>query len=274
MKGREAQAFVDPQQIRSFGSMDTMLRNCWTETLDPGPYASMMIEPKGGGDAQPPWADRSLAGDRFSALIDIRCATFGPDYYFGVKCSGCEAQYEWELQLSALPRKEYPEASLEKFKSGDNQFRIVLPDDRLMIYKLSTAAEERKIAQLKGGPGSTKKLGPVDSIFTQTIGLYVPVDDPIVAKSAGMAKEIVGDDGRSMRELPGGPNGIRKYLEDLDYTVLLDTLTMMQDAEGGVETTIETVCDRCSWQQEIELPFQRSFFDHRAKKKPTTGTGP
>ncbi len=282
MKGREAQAFVDPQQIRTFGSMDTMLRNCWTETLDPGPYTSMMVEGKGAragieprilaAAAQPPWSDRALNGDRFAALIDIRIATFGPDYYFGVKCVQCEAQYEWELDLSQLPRTDYPAASLEKFAAGDNNFRFVLPDDRLMAYKMSTAVEERKIAQLKGGPGSTKKLGPVDSIFTQTIGIYAPDGDPLVAKSAGMGREIEGDDGRKMREIPGGPVGIRRYLEELDYTVLLDIITGMQDAEGGVETKIETICDRCAWQQEIELPFQRSFFDHRAKKKPTTDT--
>lgn len=263
MKGREAQAFVDPQQVRTFGSMDTMLTNCWLETRDAGPYT---LDAGRDGTERPKWPE-VLIGDRFAALIDIRVATFGSDYDFDVKCQSCEQQYGWELSLRDLPRQPFPAETIEKIKAGRNSFDMDLPDGRVLVFKIGTGAEEKKIAQLKGGPGSTRKLGPVDSIFTQTLGIYTSVNDPIVAKTVGLATPIVGKNGEEMLPIPGGLNGARRYLEDLDFPTLLDVLDEMQRVDGGVQTTIETVCENCGWKQEIELPFQRSFFAPRPKRK-------
>lgn len=243
MKGREVQAFVDPQMVRSFGSMDNMLANCWTETTSPGPYA---IE----GDAKPPWKT-ALLGDRFHAMIEIRGATFGFDYDFNVKCEGCEKQYGWELDLRDLPRKKLPDESFEKIRAGDNRFDLDLPDGKILTFKLATGTEEIQIAKLKGGPGSQKKLGPVDSLWVQTIAISEQKDDGV-------------------KPIPGGPFGFKRYLEDLDYPVILDLLAQVQSHEGGVETKIETICEFCGWQQWIELPFQRSFFEPRRKKQTAT----
>lgn len=268
MKGREAQAFVDPQQQRTQGSFDTMLSNCWEETTDPGPYEKFMVSAKRGDSitTQPPWSSRALIGDRFAALIDIRIATFGPDYFFDVKCANCEQKFGWELSLADLPRKDFPKDALEKIAAGDNSFSMRLPDGKLLMFRIGTAVEERAIAKLKGGPGSTKKLGPVDTIFTQSNGIWVPAEDPIVARTVGMAKEIEFE-GERMIELPGGPNGIRRYFEDTDFAVILEVLDEMQRPDGGVQTTIEVICDHCAWQQEIELPFQRTFFAPARKAK-------
>lgn len=240
MKGREAQAFVDPALVRSHGSMDQMLANCFLEVSDPGPYA---LNDKG----RISWKD-ALVGDRFHALMEIRTLTFGADYDFNVKCQSCEKQYGWELLLSDLERKPLPAESFEKIKAGDNRFTLDLPDDYVLTFKLSTGVEETQISKLKGGAGSTRKLGPVDAIWVQAIAIH----------------EGRGDDAKL---LPGAAHGIRKYLEDLDYSILLDVITGMQDHDCGVDTEIETICEICGWQQWIELPFQRSFFEQRRKKK-------
>lgn len=240
MKGREAQAFVDPQLVRTHGSMDAMLSNCWTETSAIGPYAIK------DGD-KVPW-NVALLGDRFHAMVEIRGATFGYDYDFNVKCESCEKQYGWELNLRDLPRKELPAASFEKIQAGDNRFDIELPDGKVLTFKLGTGVEEIAIAKMKGGAGSTKKLGPVDAIWVQTLSIM------------SLAEE-------KPTPIPGGPFGMKKYLEDVDYPELLTILEKMQEHDCGVETKIETFCEFCGWQQWIELPFQRSFFEPRRKKK-------
>ena len=240
MKGREAQAFVDPVLVRTHGSVDAMLTNCWTKTTGNGPYK---IE----AGAAVPWKT-ALLGDRFHAMIEIRGATFGYDYDFNVKCENCEKQYGWELNLRDLPRKELPAASFEKIQADDNRFETLLPDGKILTFKLGTGVEEVAIAKLKGGAGSQKKLGPVDAIWVQTLTIESDEDD-------GKRKPV-----------PGGPFGFKRYLEDLDYTALLAVLEDMQANDCGVETKIETICEFCNWQQWIELPFQRSFFEPRRKK--------
>ncbi len=246
MKGREAQAFVDPQLVRSYGSMDAMLSNCWLSTAANGPYK---IE----SDGKVPWKI-ALLGDRFHAMMEIRGATFGYDYDFNVKCESCEKQYGWELNLRDLPRKELPATSFEKFAAGDNKFDIELPqtqaetDQKILTFKLGTGVEEVAIAKLKGGAGSTKKLGPVDAVWVQTVSINSFEDGKVTP-------------------IPGGPFGFKRYLEDLDYPELLIVLEKMQDHDCGVDTKIETFCEFCGWQQWIELPFQRSFFEPRRKKK-------
>lgn len=241
MKGREAQAFVDPQLIRTIGSVDTMFTNCWLSTTNPGPYAF-------DEGSKPMWKN-VLIGDRFHLMCEIRGQTFGYDYDFNVTCEGCEKQYGWELDLRALERRKLPAESFEKIRNGDNRFDLELPDGAILTYKLGTGHEEMAITKLKGGVTSQKKLGPVDALWVQTVSLSEPQADG------------------SLKVVPGDRFGWRKRLEDLDYGVLLDVLERVQDSDCGVVTKIETVCEFCSWQQWVEMPFQRSFFASRQKKQ-------
>lgn len=274
MRGREAQAFVDPALTRNHRSMDTMLANCWLETADAGPYT--LVESKSKGVLPAVEWPKVLLADRFQALIEIRALTFGQTYDFHVKCEGCEARYGWELELEDLPRKALPDASREKIKSGANRFTADLPDGKVMIFKLATGVEEVAIARMKGGAGSTRKLGPVDAICIQAIEICARVsaggERPAGTNLA--APVIDTDTGERLVAIPGGLHGIRRYLEDQPYQDLTDLHTEMQAHDGGIETKIETVCENCGWQQEIELPFQRSFFERRPKKTAeATGSG-
>lgn len=270
MRGREAQAFVDPVLVRSHASMDTLLGNCWLETIDAGPYE--LVEPKGIGKTGAPqvpklnWRD-VLMGDRSHALLEIRAATFGQEYDFQVSCESCTQRYGWELELSALERKPLPEASFEKIRSKTNRFEIDISDGKVLAFKLPTGVEEIAVAKLKGGPQSTRRLGPVDAIWLQTLGIYVRAYDGAVPEGVNRhSDKLEGEDGVAMHPIPGGPTGIRRYLEDLDVTELQEVQEKIQSFDCGVETKIETICEHCGWQQWIELPFQRSFFARRAKK--------
>lgn len=243
MKGKEAQAFFDPKMQRTLGSLDALYANCWTATSSPGPYK---IEDSG----KPPWGSLVLAGDRFHTMIMVRGLTFGFEYDFDVKCQSCSKKYGWELDLRELERKPLPTESFDKIQNGSNRFHLALSDGKALDFKLPTAVEEKLVTNLKGGPTSEKQIGPVDAVWAQV--LSIGDRDP----ESGIIKPI-----------PGDRFGFRRYLEDLGYSEILDLLTDMQGHDCGVETKIETICEFCSWQQWIELPFQRSFFESRRKKK-------
>ncbi|HEY5316361.1 MAG TPA: hypothetical protein VIJ20_00160, partial [Solirubrobacteraceae bacterium] len=98
LKVKELQKLADPALARGLRHIDIML-GVITSVIDPGPYK---FEP---GEA-PKW-DSVLLGDRFAALIDVRCATWGPTYEFTGRCEECSEGYGWELDLRDLPRKPY-----------------------------------------------------------------------------------------------------------------------------------------------------------------------
>lgn len=268
MRGREAQAFVDPVVARTKGGMDSLLTTCWEETIDPGPYA--LTTPKNAKEGTPAklsW-QQVLLGDRFVALVEIRALTFGSMYEFFVKCEECNGKYGWELDLADLERKPLSKEAAEKIASNDNRFELPFPDGKIMVYKLPTGLEEMKIANLRGGQTSQRKLGPVDAIWVQALDLLIPDDSPDLGSNGGTIK--INVNAAAPREgfvsLPGGPMAIRRYLDDINYPDLVETIEAMQANDCGLETKIETVCEHCNWQQWIELPFQRSFFE-RPKKK-------
>lgn len=237
LRGKEAQAFVDPTLVRTHGSMDRVFGNCWLETANPGPYK---LTPDGKID----WRT-TLIGDRFDALCKIRCLTMGPDYPFNVKCESCEKSYEWEINLNDLPRRLLPTTSFQKLQDGENRFELGLPDGSTFVFKLGTGEEEVMIAKLKGGANSTKKLGPVDAACVQAL-------------------DIIDVEGKPLKM---GATGIRRYLEELDYDPLMILIKDMQDPDCGVDTTFETVCTYCDHEQTINLPFQRTFFERRQTPK-------
>lgn len=265
MKGREAQAFVDPALARTHGSMDAMLSNCFLAVTDAGIYK--LVDPPPKSKTTEPRLDwkRVLMGDRFHAAMEIRAATFGQEYAFFCKCESCGEKYGWELNLCDLERRKLPEASAERLRAGTNRFELSLPDGKILAFKLATGEEEIAIAKMKGPAGSSRKLGPVDAVFAQTIAIYVPEGDDLFETSK--AEPVTSESGVRMKPIPGGPIGCRRYLDDVDFGDLQAILEEMQTHDCGVETKIETICEFCNWQQEIELPFQRSFFERPKRKK-------
>src|SRR4051794_35511808 len=88
MKVREERVLADRKLAKSGGQVDELLRSCWEEALDSGPY----VFPDGKAD----W-DKVLQGDRFFTLLMIRVLTYGPEYAFSVQCQSpaCRARIEW-----------------------------------------------------------------------------------------------------------------------------------------------------------------------------------
>lgn len=242
MKGREAQALADPGLTRSGRSIEIMLEACFLSVVEPGVYN---FEP----GSKPKWTNVYLA-DRFQALIDIRIATWGPDYEFGLQCGSCRERYEWEVDLRELPRKLMPEETRAQLKEGPNRFTCDGPDGAEITFKLANGADEASIAKLRRQNGG--RWGIVDALAVQ------------VTNVSSIALRDAQQDRPSQKAM-------RAWLEELDLLPLRALLDAVQAHDGGVETDIETECPYCKWRQDVALPFDGTFF-YPKKKKATADT--
>jgi hypothetical protein len=221
MRVREERVLADRKLARGGGQVEALLAACWEETLEPGPYAFE------GGRAD--WS-QVLQGDRFYALLHVRALTYGPLYAFSVACreEGCRAPIEWELDLFDLPVRPLDEASRAAFASG-NRFETRLPDaGRRAWFRLLTGADEQRLAAAARGPG--------ERAFSAMLALRV--------------LELEGVDSQ----------GKRRALEDLSLRDADFLLGEFDRVDCGVDTAIEVECPRCLATQEVELPFDRTFF--------------
>lgn len=239
-KVKEANLLADRMALKKGTALDGVLAGCWTRTVEPGPYAFLASANDDLG-ARVDW-QKVLLCDRFFALVQIRCATYGPEYTFKVQCQGdaCREPIDWELKLTDLEFKELPEASREAIRAGTNKFPLALPDGKQAYFRLQTGASEAQAAQLSR------------SMQSRAVG-------------AAIATRLVEIDGVD-------PNRRNRYIDELDLGDLRTILDQLDEADGGLNTTIEIECYTCGMLQEVELPFGRDFFLPRATKKSRTAS--
>lgn len=221
MKVREERILSDRKLAKSGGQVDQLLTACWEETLDPGPYDF--------GESDIDWG-KVLQGDRFYALLQIRAQTYGPDYPFAVACQNdaCRQRIDWEFDLNDLPVRALSDESRAAF-IGDNRFEATLPDAGVKVwFRLLTGEDERKLPALRRRAG----------------------EQLLSAMLAFRVSEVEGV----------APRDKKAFLEDLtlrDADFLVDEFDRV---DCGVDTTIEVECPECFSVQEVELPFDRTFF--------------
>lgn len=220
MKVREERILVDRKLAKSGGQLGELLAACWEDTLDPGPYSF-----EGG---RPDWS-KVLLGDRFYALLRIRCATYGADYGFAVTCreATCRARIDWEIDLRELHVHTLPHASREAFLGG-NRFRTHLPDaDRHVIFRLLVGEDEKRLPHLR--------REAADRLL-----------------SASLAYRIVEVEGLE-------PKDKRRFLEDMTMRDAAYLSTEFERVDCGVETSFEIECPTCMAIQRVEIPFDQDF---------------
>jgi hypothetical protein len=221
LKVREERFLSDRKLQRAGGIVDELLRACWETTSDPGPYDF--------GAKTMDW-DKVLQGDRFYALLEIRALTYGPEYAFSVVCreGACRARIDWELDVHALPVRPLSDESRAAFLAG-NRFETRLPDAGNRVwFRLLTGADERKVPAIRKAAGERML-------------------------SAMLAFRCVDVDGVDARDR-------RRFLEELslgDADFLVDEFDRV---ECGVETKIEIECPECFARQDVQLPFDQTFF--------------
>jgi len=212
-----------------------LLRACWLEATDVGPYEC---------DVSTFSWDNALPGDRLFALLQIRCQTFGADYAFRVTCSNpaCRAHIDWLLDLRALPIRYFSERSRDAFAAG-NRFSLTLPQSgQRVVYRLLTGVDVQNIARLQRNSHVDTELATLDACVIEIDGV-----DPLNKR-------------QTLDQLPG--RDIDALLSDID-------------ASGcGVETGITIECPRCLDQQEIELPFTKTFWLPSADRRSRASSQP
>jgi hypothetical protein len=237
MKVREERILADRKLAKSGGQIDELLAACWEETQDPGPYAF---------DGRADWG-RVLQGDRFYALLQLRCLTYGPEYAFSVTCAedGCRRRIPWELNLHDLPVQALSPESRAFFQAV-NRFETRLPAAGARVwFKLLTGADERNLVGIRRTAGDR-------------------------ALSAVLAYRILDIEGADARNR-------RAFVEDLSMADADFLHTEFDRVDCGVETSIEIECPECWATQEVELPFDRGFFlpsKGTAKSQALAGSSP
>ena len=143
LKGREMNLLGDKKAARSGELFDNLLRACWLEMEEPGPYTFK--------DSKIDWSS-VLVADRFFTLIQLRLATY-PDEPYGFKTTcqnqSCTDTFGWQIKLDELPVKALPLESLEVFKSGGSF--STTHNGRKISFRLTTGKDEKKSAQLVRG---------------------------------------------------------------------------------------------------------------------------
>lgn len=231
LKVRDLQQIADPSMARGGKALDVML-SAFSAITALGPY-----EKKWAIGGVPKWDD-ALQGDVFAALIDIRAATWGAEYEFRVRCQGCGEGYDWELDLRDIPRKPYPETTIEALRQGEPEFTTEGPGGEPVRFKLTYRRDEKIQEERRRRAGG--KFGIADALGMRLV-------------SVEGVKDV----------------RLKDWILELEAAELKALVERMQEHEGGVDTDIETVCTFCNWQQWVSLPFDKGFY-YPTKKKPMT----
>jgi hypothetical protein len=236
LKGEEVNLFANRQSSKRGRTAQSILKNVWVETEDPGPLYGEGLD----------W-DNAPQCDRFVALFYARIATYGSEYSFKYQCEDrtqCGRRFEWTLDLlDDMTIKDLPEESIAQFQDR-NRFRTTITDNegeaRAIVFQLMTPKLEQKVEQ-------------------------VTTMAPKERTTAGLAQRIVSVAG--IEESGRGP--IKAFLNDLDAGAILDLADAMDEVDGGVETMIDIECPHCGCLMEVDLPLREGFWSPSRRRRST-----
>lgn len=237
MKAKEVSAVAGFKKGKGLASpIDPVLKGCWLETLDPGPYTLK--------DGAPDWG-KVVAADRFVALALIRQMTWG-DYEWHIRCQDPECKrskkpFIWSLDLSALNVKPLPAESVEKIRAGDNLFEIEVAG-RKCTFRLQTGADETGAPDLEEVPAEERMLVAASFRFLSVEGV-------------------------EKKDIP-------EWVGDLDLPDLVGLEEQFDAPDGGIQTRIGVSCPDCNLEFAEDIPFgDRAFLMPKKKRPiPTLGT--
>lgn len=237
LKVSEERILADRELVRNGGQVDALLAACWLETTNHGPYSA--------SDGPVDWS-KVLVGDRFYTLLQVRAATYGPEYAFAVHCQSdaCRSRIDWEVSLCDLPTRTLSESSRAALAAG-NRFETQLLDGRRVWFKLLTGADERRLPKLR-------RQSP-DRLLSTVLALRI--------------HEVEG-----VRTQDN-----RRFFEDLSMREANALLRAFDEMDCGVETGITIECSECSHVQDVDLPLGPGFLmptksPHSNSSPPSTST--
>lgn len=235
LTGKEFRMLSDARRSRGGEVVTEILKACWVETVEHGPYKRFV------------WAD-AFMGDHVSGLIAVRRASFPPpdhEYEFDVPCQYCGARIRWQIDLGDLKQKKIPDATRAVLEKGQNEF-VSEVGGVVFSFKLATARDAARAARL--GRGNDRDRSMIASLATRILDVE------------GLE---YGKDRIASHEA---------WLEGLEALEIRNVLGAMEDVDFGVETGFDVQCQSCTAEQEVDLPFGPAFFmpKRRASKVSST----
>jgi hypothetical protein len=179
-----------------------------------------------------------LVGDRAVAKLALYEATYpGRPYQPRARCANdsCRLPIQ-DTQLTFNVARilnehvvPYPNETMERLSGGKNRFDFEIGGLR-GAFKLPTGRDQvRAESFLQEGDGGD-----------------------VISRS--LACKLVELDGDTTM------NAMKRRIDALGADVVDELLDIMNDADGGIETTVEVECRACGWFGEFELPFEGTEF--------------
>ncbi len=228
LKVHEANLLASAAEQKRGTALDSVYASVWLATGDLGPYADV----PGAVDAQSGkvhWP-KILVCDRFTLMLKVRIATYGPEYSFKARCSAsqCRESFDWELSLDDLPMKPLPALAIEAFKNGNKMSASFPGTGKEFWFNLQTGEGEKRAEVL----------------------LKQNRHRSLTAALASRIVEIQGVHG----------NDKLKFLDDLDMGDANAVLGILDDNDGGVDSDIDVQCPACGEVETVALPFGKEFW--------------
>ena len=205
-----------------------ILTGCWQETHDPGPYPD---------DGAPVW-DRVLQVDCDYILLQIRKATYGPQYPFAMVCNeySCRERFEWEVNLDDLPVRYFDDAQREGFVACNNVYSIALPGtNQKVVFTLPMHGDLKKAVKMRKGNRT--------ELVTLSLRLRI--------KSIESVETHL----------------LKKFIDDMSLVDARELVDQMDEFNCDVDTDIEVECPECDSIQEVRLPLGKAFWYPETKTR-------
>ncbi len=187
--------------------------------------------------------------DRFEVMMQCSILTHRDVYRFRYPCKNpdnpCRHKdggdrphpIPWRLNLSELARKPLPEATRQQLMAGVNRFEAMAvmgedwdaPEEKVVFQLLDEKTEVATTNKLESGMGRTKRQRV--QIRSQIIQIG-DLTDPVL---------------------------LDRRVDSLNSGMLAELRDKMDAVDGGVQTFIKISCDRCGWEEPIDLPLGGLF---------------
>lgn len=214
LKMQEVKLLQNRKAMENGTAFDSIIEACVT-VHDPGP-AYPGTNPQNTLN----WKTTALQGDRFLALLMIRVHTHGSCYAFDARCPECKKKIPWEVELHELAVQPYPEWSIAKHVA--RELLDAKLGDVAVKFSLITSEDEKRIM---------KKLNEDES-------------DPLMMSLLYRLREVEGVEKKDVAD----------WLASADFGDVVEFRNEIEEANGGVDTSITIECKRCG-EFPVDIPF-------------------
>lgn len=179
-----------------------------------------------------------LTSDRLAMLYAIRALAYGPVYGYEYQCRSCGAQYKDEVNINELDVKYADDNFTEPVETEI--------DGETVVFILPRGKHE-KIAEQKS-----------DTDVRRTSVLEA--GDPYQLYLMAQCLKRWGD-----KEFESMHQAYR-FISELPARLYWELFDAMEEADVGLPRTVETICPKCGFVDDVPLPISAEFFRPRTRR--------